>query len=69
MNDAKLHDAAVHCPFCGHQIHVSIDASEGDQDYQDECRACGNDIHLVVHVDHLVEKIVVRIKSDDENYY
>jgi len=69
MGTDELHDAALHCPFCGHQIHVDIDASAGDQDYQDECPDCGSDIHLQVVCDELREKIIVRVNSDDENFY
>lgn len=69
MDFDELHDAALHCPFCGHQIHVDIDASNGDQDYQDECPDCGSDIHLIVNVDAVRDKIFVRVRSDDENFY
>ncbi|NCU58862.1 CPXCG motif-containing cysteine-rich protein, partial [Idiomarina sp. FenBw--71] len=43
MNADKLYDAGLRCPHCGHRIHVSIDPSEGAQDYLDECAACGSD--------------------------
>lgn len=69
MNADKLHDAGVECPHCGHHIHLSIDASQGEQDYQDECPACGHDIHLEVAVDAVRDKIVVKVRSDDENFY
>ncbi|GAB3293456.1 CPXCG motif-containing cysteine-rich protein [Pseudidiomarina tainanensis] len=69
MNADKLYDAGLRCPYCGHHVHVSIDASAGDQDYQDECRACGADIHLLVKLDEVNDKIFVRVASDDENFY
>ncbi|KFZ31995.1 hypothetical protein IDSA_04775 [Pseudidiomarina salinarum] len=69
MDTDKLRDATVSCPFCGHPVHLDIDPSMGNQDYQDECRNCGSDIRLVVDVDEQHNKIIVRVKSDDENYY
>ncbi|MDN7124181.1 CPXCG motif-containing cysteine-rich protein [Pseudidiomarina terrestris] len=69
MNPQKLHDAAVDCPHCGHHIHLAIDASQGDQDYQDECPACGSDVHIEITLDDVRDKIVVKIRSDDENFY
>ncbi|MEX1222712.1 MAG: CPXCG motif-containing cysteine-rich protein [Idiomarina sp.] len=67
--DNELYDAALHCPFCGHQVHVDIDASQGNQDYKDECPDCGNEIHLQVVSDKVRDKIIVRVDSDDENFY
>ncbi|WP_369744074.1 CPXCG motif-containing cysteine-rich protein [Pseudidiomarina sp. PP-1MA] len=69
MNADKLYDAGLRCPHCGHRIHVSIDPSEGAQDYLDECAACGSDIHLIVKIDEVADKIFVRVASDDENFY
>lgn len=69
MDHTKLHDASVRCPHCGHRIHLAIDSSAGAQDYLDECRACGADIHLVMSVDEVFDRIVVRVRSDDENFY
>ncbi|RUO62246.1 CPXCG motif-containing cysteine-rich protein [Pseudidiomarina insulisalsae] len=65
MNEDKLHDAAVRCPHCGHQIHVTIDTTQGGQDYQDECPACGSDVHLDVTLDHIHDKIVVKVLRDE----
>ncbi len=69
VNAEKLYDASIRCPHCGHHIHMTIDPSSGNQDYQDECRACGGDIHMVVELDEVHDKIVVHVHSDDENFY
>lgn len=63
MNAEKLRDASVHCPMCGHAVHVMLDPSQGDQDYQDECRACGHDIHLHLEVDEQHDQLRLRVEE------
>ncbi|MCP4322363.1 MAG: CPXCG motif-containing cysteine-rich protein, partial [Alteromonadales bacterium] len=29
----QLSEKRITCPHCGHHLHATIDASEGDQDY------------------------------------
>lgn len=59
----------IACPHCGHNQHMSIDASGGDQDYYDDCRVCCNPIHLRLHLDESSRTIVLFIDSDDEQIY
>ena len=28
------------CPHCGYHTSIELDASQGDQDYYEECMAC-----------------------------
>lgn len=69
MNDSSLREATLQCPHCGHHINLEIDTSEEEQDYQDECAACGDDIHVRLHRDIGDDKLHVRIDADDEQYY
>ncbi|MDP2634753.1 MAG: CPXCG motif-containing cysteine-rich protein [Pseudoalteromonas sp.] len=57
------------CPHCGHHIHVTLDASEGDQDYFEDCSACCNPIHFNMHIDHAYNKIELHIDSDNEQVF
>lgn len=70
MNSSeKLRDTTLHCPQCGHNIHLDIDTSEDEQDYQDECAACGSDIHIRLYREIGDDKIHVQVDADDEQYY
>ena len=59
----------VKCPHCGHNIHLELDASGGDQNYYESCPACCNDIHMTLHIDEYHQKIQVMIDSDDEQVF
>ncbi|WP_026374675.1 CPXCG motif-containing cysteine-rich protein [Aestuariibacter salexigens] len=61
--------ARVTCPHCGHSMHLSIDFSNGDQDYFEECPNCANDVHLHMHIDDVHKKLDVSISADDEQLY
>ncbi|EKE86886.1 CPXCG motif-containing cysteine-rich protein [Idiomarina xiamenensis] len=65
----KLVSHSVACPYCGHHIHLAIDASAGDQDYQDECAACGDSIHVFVQGNAHDDGVEVRIEGNDEQFY
>ena len=30
------------CPHCGHHTRVELDASQGDQEFYEDCMACCN---------------------------
>ncbi len=55
----------VKCPHCGHSISITLDASNGDQEFYDDCPACCHAIHLNMHVDELNDKLELYI---DDNY-
>ncbi len=59
----------ITCPHCGHHIHVALDASEGDQDFIEDCTACCNPIHLNMHIDYALNKVELHIDSDDEQVF
>ena len=65
----NLSQKRIRCPHCGHHLHVTLDASAGDQDYYDECPACCCDIHLNLHVDEYRQKILLAVDSDDEQVF
>ncbi|CUS48883.1 MAG: cysterine-rich protein [Idiomarinaceae bacterium HL-53] len=69
MSEERIQDAIVHCPHCGHSVHVDIDLSEDEQDYMDECQACGGEIHLQLSLQPSDEKYHLHINADDEQYY
>ena len=41
------------CPHCGHHTRVELDASQGDQEFYEDCMACCNPIHLRLDRDGL----------------
>lgn len=69
MSEERVQDAVVHCPHCGHNVHVDVDLSEDNQDYMDECQACGGDIHLHLFLSPGDERFHLQINADDEQYY
>jgi hypothetical protein len=50
-------------------VHLDVDISEEEQDYQDECRNCGGDIHVRIHRSVGDNKIHLVVDADDEQYY
>ena len=46
----KIKEQRIECPHCGHHIHLTLDPSEGDQDYYEECPACCMEMHLTLQV-------------------
>lgn len=65
----EVKEQRIECPHCGHHIRVVLDASEGDQDYYDECPACCKEMHLNLHVDEYNQKIQLAVDSDDEQVF
>ncbi len=57
------------CPHCGYHTSIELDASQGDQDYYEECMACYNDIHLHLHRDELHDRLQVFVDADDEQIF
>lgn len=65
----EIKEQPIKCPNCGHNIRIALDASEGDQDYYDECPACCREMHLNLHVDEYRQKIQLTVNSDDEQIF
>ncbi|GAL09919.1 hypothetical protein JCM19233_896 [Vibrio astriarenae] len=59
----------VHCPHCDHLINVTIDASNGSQQYYDDCPACCHAIHMNVVVDEVHDTIELYSDADDEQIF
>lgn len=57
------------CPHCGHHTQVDLDATQGDQDFFDECLACCNPIHLRLHVDAEHDRLQLFVDADDEQIF
>ncbi|AVJ56036.1 CPXCG motif-containing cysteine-rich protein [Idiomarina sp. OT37-5b] len=69
MHEEDLNSVVVRCPHCGQTTQLDIDTSAGNQDYQDECAACGDLIHVQLQVDEMNQKTRVRIDGNDEQFY
>ncbi|BDM64436.1 CPXCG motif-containing cysteine-rich protein [Shewanella sp. NFH-SH190041] len=65
----KLKNTTIACPHCGHHQYIPVDASNGDQDYFEDCRICCNPIHLRLHLDDAQRSIELYIDADDEQFY
>ncbi|REL26773.1 CPXCG motif-containing cysteine-rich protein [Thalassotalea euphylliae] len=64
-----LQQQRIECPHCGHHLHVTLDPSAGDQNYYDECPACCSEIHFVMHIDEIGQKIELHVDADDEQVF
>ncbi|WNO60659.1 CPXCG motif-containing cysteine-rich protein [Rheinheimera sp. MMS21-TC3] len=59
----------IDCPFCGYPMQLTIEVTDDDQDYVEDCSNCCNPIHIRVHKDEQHRSIQVFIDADDEQYY
>lgn len=57
------------CPHCGHSIEVTLDTSQGSQEFYDDCPACCQTIHLTMQLDELHDEIQLSVDADDEQYF
>ncbi len=57
------------CPHCGHHTRIVVDASEGDQNYYEDCMACCNAMHIVVKRNELSDSVELSVDADDEQYF
>lgn len=69
ITDKDLINKRISCPHCGHNIHVALDSSAGDQNYYDECPACCKEIHFDLHIDEYRQKVELTVDSDDEQIF
>lgn len=65
----ELKHTRIDCPHCGHAMHLELDASNGDQDYFEECPNCCEMIHITLHKDDLLRRLDVKVSADDEQVY
>ncbi len=59
----------VECPHCGYHISMTLDATNGNQEFYDDCPACCHAIHLNMQVDHVTEEIKLTVDADDEQIF
>lgn len=59
----------VTCPHCGHAISITLDASNGSQEFYDDCPACCHAIHLNMTVNEQMDKIELFVDTDDEQVF
>ncbi len=62
-------EKAINCPHCGHRIRITLDTSNGDQEFYDDCPACCNAIHLSFHVDTQHNNVQLFVDADDEQIF
>ncbi|KJY81533.1 molybdopterin-guanine dinucleotide biosynthesis protein A [Vibrio galatheae] len=65
----KYTEKMVSCPHCGHSISLTLDASNGSQNFYDDCPACCHAIHLSMTVNEQMDKIDLLIDADDEQIF
>lgn len=65
----ELKSRTIACPHCGHHVHITLDASNGDQSYYEDCTACCRGIHFNLHINEVEKKIELQIDADDEQVY
>ncbi|MCZ4294185.1 MULTISPECIES: CPXCG motif-containing cysteine-rich protein [Vibrio] len=59
----------VACPHCGHTISITLDASNGSQEFYDDCPACCHAIHLNMTVNEQMDTIDLFVDADDEQVF
>lgn len=57
------------CPHCGHYIVTQVDASNGEQNYYEDCSACCHSIHFKLVEDALHNKYELFVDGDDEQLF
>lgn len=60
-----LESAVIHCPYCGERIELTIDCSQPQQEYIEDCWVCCRPINLNVQVGD-DNAINVTSRTDDE---
>lgn len=46
-----LAERKIECPFCAESITILLDASEGTQEYIEDCQVCCRPMQIGLHVD------------------
>lgn len=62
---SALDSVVVQCPYCWEMLDISVDPSEPEQEYVEDCQVCCQPI--VVHVmldESLVPTVNVRAEND-----
>ena len=61
----NYYEASISCPVCGKLTDVSLDASNGDQDFYEDCSQCCHPIHIKLHANEMTIHLEVMVNSDD----
>lgn len=54
------------CPYCGESFETSLDVSQGDQSYIEDCYICCRPIQFYLQVDSSGDVADVRVSREDE---
>ena len=49
--DRWLSEKKIACPFCAESITILLDASEGTQEYIEDCQVCCRPMQITLQVD------------------
>ncbi|MEZ8823836.1 CPXCG motif-containing cysteine-rich protein [Vibrio amylolyticus] len=58
----------VQCPHCEHTIGLTLDASNGSQEFHDECPHCYRAIRLNMLIDHNLQHVDLTASIEDEPF-
>ncbi|PJG58384.1 CPXCG motif-containing cysteine-rich protein [Aeromonas cavernicola] len=59
----------ISCPHCGHLTSVELDASQGDQVFYEDCKACCHPIHLRLYRDEVHDRLRLFVEGDDNEQW
>lgn len=62
-------EKAITCPHCGGHFMHTVDPSNGEQEYYEDCPDCCNAIHLRLVIDEARNKLRLYVDADDEQVY
>lgn len=62
-------ERTVTCPHCGQHTDLSVDGTQGSQDYYEDCTACCNPMHVRVIRNELADKLELSVDADDEQIF
>ena len=55
----------INCPYCWEQIEVSVDCTQSENSFVEDCHVCCRPIHFTVYVDEDgVPSVYVRTDND-----
>jgi hypothetical protein len=56
----------VECPYCGESFETNVDASNGSQEYVEDCYVCCRPIVFVLNADDDGHLVTLQTRRDDE---
>lgn len=61
----NLDEKAAGCPYCGESLTLLVDASEGDNQYTEDCHVCCRPMVVSVSVDFEGD-VFLNVQREDE---